>query len=90
MKNPTRKKILASDAYSFTVTFTRYARDDIECAKTNFPKIKETRKLLLQQLRTELQAAYDETGMAGHFDIDEFSFKLLDVAPARKKKGKRK
>jgi hypothetical protein len=62
--------------YEFKVTFRRNLSDDLPIAETNFTGADE-RELLMKQLRAELQASYDELGMAGSFEIDLESFRRL-------------
>lgn len=75
---PTEKQIMAADCYSFNVTFTRNVQDDMDVAKSQFPGVSDPVELLLKQLQTELQEAYDAADIAGQFNIDKSSFKLED------------
>lgn len=64
-------KVLAKpDTYEFVVVFTRSIGDDLGCGSkplldTNQP----IGRALLTQFIEELQQAYDDSGMAGHFQV---------------------
>lgn len=55
--------------YTITVEFTRELDDDSEVLKAKGKRA--TKKALLTQFCEELQGAYDELAMAGHFTIKE-------------------
>jgi hypothetical protein len=58
-----------ADQYEFIVRFRRSFADDLECGSKHVASEKTIGDALLQQFRQELQAAYDDTGMAGSFEI---------------------
>lgn len=68
-------KLPETGQYTLTVTFKRELGDDLEIARGNFPGVSD-REALVQQLRLELQGAYDDLAMGGHFNIDADSFKV--------------
>jgi hypothetical protein len=62
--------------YEFTVKFRRNLSDDEPIARQAFPGT-SLREALLQQLRRELQTAYDETNIAGSFNIIRRSYRRI-------------
>ena len=59
------------DSYEIVVRFTRSFDDDLGCGGDAIQDgTKPVGQALLDQFITELQAAYDETGMAGHFEVE--------------------
>ena len=62
--------------YTLTVVFRRNLSDDSGVADAAGLKGTDQERMV-QQLRRELQEAYDSTGMAGSFDILPESYKRL-------------
>ena len=63
-------KAATGDEYEFVVRFTRNFSEDLECGGKPIEDDKlPLAAALTRQFVAELQDAYDETGMAGHFEI---------------------
>jgi hypothetical protein len=69
-RNVELKNILSHpESYEIMVRFTRSFGDDLNCGGEAILSDKPVGKALLEQFINELQQAYDETGMAGHFEV---------------------